>query len=197
MLARWVGRDVTLLQSLYQVTITMSTIGYEDLLDSKRSSLLMGFNIVAILMYMVVVAYTISNFTAFLVEGRLNEYFLTKRMQKRIGKMEQHYIVCGVKDIGVFVAHELHETSRPFVVIDKDMSAIEALRKDIPSLAYIEGDATDDHALLEAGVKNARAVVACLENDKENLYLALTAKELNSCLVLAAKYDSPKSRRSC
>jgi voltage-gated potassium channel len=177
------------------VVISISTIGYEDMLDTKSSTVLTLFNIFVILTSMVTVAYAVSNFTAFLVEGRLKKYFLLKKHLKRIKKMDQHYIICGVKDIGIFAAKELHETKRPFVVIDDSQNAIDALRQDIPSLVYFEGDATDDHVLLQAGIAKARALIACLDNDKENLYLVLAAKEHNPNMVIAAKYNSPKTRQ--
>jgi voltage-gated potassium channel len=188
-------RDVSLLTCIYMVMITVSTVGYEDVLNSKESTSLMVFNIITILIYLVVVAYTVSNLTAFLVEGRLRKYFEYIKLRKRIRKMDQHYIICGVKDLGFFVALELHQTQRPFVVIDDSLRAIEALREEVPSLVYIEGDATDDHILVNAGVERAKALVACLDTDKENLYLVVTAKEWNKNLQLAAKYTTPKARR--
>ena len=193
-LCRAEQRDVSFLRCLYMVVISISTIGYADLLDTQSSTTLTVFNIIVILASMVTVAYAISNFTAFLVEGRLKKYFLYKKHLKRIKKMHQHYIICGVKDIGIFAAQELHQTKRPFVVIDDSPGALEALRQAIPTLTSLEGDATDDQVLLQAGIQKARALVACLDNDKENLYLVLAAKELNRTLQIAAKFNSPRTR---
>jgi voltage-gated potassium channel len=189
------GRDVSYLRCLYMVVITISTIGYEDMIQTTGSRILSVVNITMILVSMVIVTYAISNFTAFLVEGHLEKYFLRKSHLKRIRKMEQHYIVCGIKDIGIFVAKELFETKRPFVVIEESSAAIEALSKEIPSLVVIEGDATDDHLLTQAGISRACGLVACLDNDKENLYLVMAARELNKGLQIAAKFNSPKNRQ--
>ena len=194
-LARWEDRDVTLLQCLYMVAITISTAGYEDPLNCKDSTILTLFNICAIMLYMVMVAYTISNFTAFLVEGRLRKYFQLKACLKRIKKMENHIIVCGIKDIGYFAAQELQETKRHFVVIDQDEAAVKALQHEIPSLVWLEGDATDDHILQQADIDKAQALIAALDDDKENLYLVLAARELNPKIKLAAKFNSPKARK--
>lgn len=194
-LCRSEGRDVPYLRCLYMVVITISTIGYEDMIGTTGSTTLSILNIVVILISMVIVAYTISNFTAFLVEGYLEKYFLRKAQRKRIKKMEQHYIICGVKDIGIFVAKELYETKHSFVIIDENLPAIESLRQEIPSLVHIEGDAADDHILNQAGIAKARGLIACLENDKENLYLVMAAKELNKNLQIAAKFISPKNRQ--
>jgi voltage-gated potassium channel len=189
------NRNISFLRCLYMVVITISTIGYEDMLGTQSSVVMTVFNIGVILTSMVMVAYAVSSFTAFLVEGRLKKYFILKKHLKRIKKMDQHYIICGVKDIGIFAAKELHETKRPFVAIDDSPHALDALRQDIPSLVYFEGDATDDNVLLQAGIGKARALIACLDNDKENLYLVLAAKEHNPNLLIAAKYNSPKTRQ--
>ena len=195
MLMRYEGREVSLLRCFYMVTITVSTVGYEDLLGTKDSNLLMLFTIISIMLYMVAVAYTISNFTAFLVEGRLKRYFLLKRTLKRIKKMDQHYIICGIKDIGVFTAKELHKTKRPFVVIEENAEAIEELSHEIGSLVSLQGDPTDDHLLKQAGIEKAQALIGCLEDDKDNLYLVLAAKELNPEIKIAAKCNLPKNQK--
>lgn len=191
----WDGRQESFLRCLYMVTITISTIGYEDLLGVKNSPTMMMFNIVAIVAYMLIVAYTISNFTAFLVEGRLTRYFLYRKNRKRIRKMDQHTIICGIKDIGSFTAQELHQTQRPFVVVDDDPAVLEALRQEIPNLVYLEGDSTDDHILVEAGAEKAAALVAALADDKDNLYLVLAAREINPNIKIAAKYNAPRTRQ--
>lgn len=195
LLMQFEGREISLLRCFYMVTITVSTVGYEDLLNAKDSNLVMIFTIVSIFVYMVAVAYTISNFTAFLVEGRLKLYFDKRKILKRIRKMDEHCIICGIRDIGAFAAKELHETQRPFVVIEESQQAIEELAKEMPSLVSLQGDATDEHYLKLAGIAKASALIACLEDDKDNLYLVLAAKELNANIKIAAKYNLPKNRK--
>ena len=194
LLIHWQGRDVSFLTCLYHVAITISTIGYEDMLETRSSPLLSLLNIGLIIIFMLAVAYAISNFTAFLVEGRVTRYFLHKKQLKRIKKMDEHFIICGARDVGIFVAHELHETRRPFVVIDESPAALEALRQEIPSLVALEGDPAAEALLEEAGVRKARALVACLDGDKDNLYLVFAARELNPNLQIGAKFVSPHNR---
>jgi voltage-gated potassium channel len=190
----WEGRQVGLLQCLYMVTITMSTIGYEDMIGTQGSRLLTALNIGLIVLYMLAVAYAVSNFTAYLIEGRLSNYFQRNKTRKRIRAMDQHYIICGVKDIGAHVARELHETKRPFVVIDDSAAAIEELRREMPKISALEGDPTSDEMLQQAGIGRAKALIAALENDKENLYLVVAAKDLNPSIKIAARYNSPATR---
>jgi voltage-gated potassium channel len=190
----WEGRQVGLLQCLYMVTITMSTIGYEDMIGTQGSRLLTALNIGLIVVYMLAVAYAVSNFTAYLIEGRLSNYFQRNKTRKRISAMDQHYIICGIKDIGVYVARELFETQRPFVVIDESRQALDDLRKQLPKVAALEGDPTSDEMLQQAGIGRARAMIAALENDKENLYLVVAAKDLNPNIKIAARYNNPATR---
>lgn len=191
---QWEGRPAGLLQCLYMVTITMSTIGYEDMVGTQGSPLLTALNIGLIVVYMLAVAYAVSNFTAYLIEGRLSNYFQRNKNRKRIRAMDHHYIICGIKDIGAHVARELHETRRPFVAIDDSRQAIEALRRDLPRMAALEGDPTSDEMLQQAGIGRARALIAALENDKENLYLVVAAKDLNPKIKIAARYNNPATR---
>ena len=107
--------------------------------------------------------------------------------------MENHYIICGVKEVGIFVAQELAQTKRPLVAVDTEAAALEKLRTEIPDLISVKGDATEESILLDAGVKHAKALIACLETDKDNIFLVLEAKELNPKLEVAAKYDAPHS----
>lgn len=191
---QWEGRPTELLQCLYMVTITMSTIGYEDMIGTQGSPLLTAINIGLIVIYMLAVAYAVSNFTAYLIEGRLSNYFQRNKTRKRIQAMDQHYIICGVKDIGAYVARELQETKRPFVVVDDSRAALDELRKEMPKLAALEGDPTSDEMLQQAGIARARALIAALENDKENLYLVVAAKDLNPNIKIAARYNNPATR---
>lgn len=193
-LCRWEGRDVSFLRCLYMVAITLSTIGYEDMLDTGSSAVLTVFNICLIVVFMVTVAYAISNFTAFLVEGRIKEYFLHKKQLKRIKKMDQHTIICGARDVGVFVARELHETQRPFVMVDESPAALDGLRQELPEALCFEGDPAAEHILEQAGIRKARALVACLENDKDNLYLVFAARELNPEIQIGSTFISPHNR---
>lgn len=189
------GGQIPFLRCLYMVIITISTVGYEDQINSKDSTLLTIVNIGVILTCMVAVAYSVSNFTAFLVEGRVTRYFLLKKNLKRVRKMRDHYIICGIKNIGLFAARELAETRRSLVVIDDNPAALDQLHKSLPDVVCFEGDATDDQVLRQAGIEHAYALAACLENDKDNLYLVMTARELNKKLLLAAQFNSPASRQ--
>ncbi|MDQ7778831.1 MAG: potassium channel protein [Planctomycetota bacterium] len=168
------------LDSLYMTVITVGTVGYGEIIDLSHSPAGRVFTIVFIIVSLLVIAIITSMLAASLVELELSGIWRKRRMNKEIAKLSNHYIVCGSGEIGLHVAQELRATNRPFVVIDLNKDALEKLAGTIPDLAYIVGDATDDIVLLSAGIDRAAGVVAALHSDKDNLYITVMAKELNS-----------------
>lgn len=110
-------------------------------------------------------------------------------MRKAIDSMEGHVVVCGAGSTGKHVIEELIATATPFVVIDQNQEHLERLSTDLMQgrMLYVLGDATDDHALVEAGVSRARGVVAALTHDKDNLFVTLSARSLNAGARIVSK----------
>lgn len=177
----------TWFQSLFHTVITLSTVGYGELPGMEHDTLARAFSIVLIVLGAGSMVYFASVITALLVEGELRELFRRNRMRKGIESMEGHVIVCGVGRTGQHVLRELRVTHTPFLVIDNDAEKMARLRDEMPDLAYLVGDATEDEVLLSAGIAKARGVVAALTDDKENLYVTLTARSLNPSLRIVAK----------
>ena len=106
-------------------------------------------------------------------------------MDKKIARLQEHYIVCGFGRIGMEICSILKENNRPFVVIERDEDVV----KEIERLDYIElvGDASDDDVLLAAGIERARGLIAVVGTDADNLYITLTARGLNHDLFIMAR----------
>ncbi len=102
-------------------------------------------------MGLVMVSFITSVITAFIVEGTLKETFWRKKMEKRISKLKNHYIVCGVEEAGYYIVKELHETQRPYILVDTDRKIIERIFQTIEDQIFIEGDPTDGNTLSKAG----------------------------------------------
>lgn len=121
-------------------------------------------------------------------------------MQKVIGRLSGHYIVCGVGRVGSNVANELIQTGRECVIIDGDLQHIESFLEKHPSQYYLHADATDNDVLLTAGVKQARGVFAVATDDSQNLVISLSAKQLNPNLRVVARChdlkNAEKTRRA-
>ncbi len=181
------GGRWTWFQSLFHTVITLSTVGYGELPGMENVAVARVISLSLIVLGAGTMVYFASVVTALLVEGELRELLRRNRMRKGIDVLSDHIIVCGVGRTGTHVVHELLATHTPFVAIDSDAEKMARLREEYPGLAYVVGDATEDDVLESAGIRRARGIVAALSDDKENLYVTLSARALNPALRIIAK----------
>jgi len=143
------------------------------------------FTITLIVFGIAVMLYALSTITAFFVEGELQEILRQRQMSKEIGKIKSHIIVCGAGETGHYIADELRVSRRPFVMIERDHERIERLRAE--GIAHVEGDAAEEHVLEEAGIMRARGLAVALPTDPENIFVTITARQMNRDLTIIAK----------
>ncbi len=188
--ARW-----SLAECLYMTVVTLSTVGFEETLPGlKETPLGRIWTMGLIVLGSGTVIYFVSTLTAWIVESDLAGVLRRKRMQKNIDSLADHIIVCGAGATGVHVIRELVAAATPFLIVDHDLTRIARVAEELETeLLYIEGDATDDQAMQQAGIARARGVVAALSSDKDNLYVAVTARALNSRLRIVAKGVEPSA----
>ena len=108
----------SLLDCLYMTVITITTIGYGEIIDLSHNPGGRVFTIFIAFSGIGIATYVLSNVTALMVEGRLKEVFRRRKMEKEIKKLRRHYIICSAEDVGFYIANELHSTQRPYVVVD-------------------------------------------------------------------------------
>lgn len=185
--------EYSLLDCLYMTVITITTIGYGEIVDLSRNPAGRIFTMFIAFSGIGIATYLFSNVTALMVEGRLKEVFRRKRMEKEIGKLKGHYIICSAEDVGFYVVNELHITQRPYVVIDMDKTKIERALKAFPELLSVEGDATDGETLQKAGIHVASGLFAVTGDDNQNLVISLTAKQTNPDIRVIAKCNDVKN----
>lgn len=190
------GRSVSFLQALYMAVITLGGVGYSEVVDTSQNVGLRVFNMLVVFCGVTISVYVFSVVTAFLVEGEITNFFGRRKMEKRIGDLTDHYIVCGLGDTGRYVVDELIKTHSPFVVVEHSEDAIKrfqehdaAAYKETP---YVLADATDEEALLRAGVDRARGVIAALGSDKDNLIVTVLVKQKNSQIRIVARCSDLK-----
>ncbi len=181
------GRDVTFLQALYMTVITLSTVGYGEVVDTSHNPLLRIFNIFVLLFGVAIMIYVISVVTAFLVEGQLSDLFRRRKMEKQISTLTGHYIICGLGDTGRHVAEELQTTGTPFVMIESNDEVARKFCEERHDLLYIIGDATDEAVLDHAGVGRARGLIAGLPADKDNLVITFLVRQKNPAIRIVAR----------
>jgi len=179
--------EESFLKLLYMTGITLTTVGYGDVLGVENVPGAIIYTIILMIAGMGVVLYATSVMTAFIIEGNLKNAFTRERARRRVLKMKNHYIICGAGETGVHVIKEMISSGHDCVVIESSLEKKEEINNDFPELPIIIGDATSDAILEEAGIERAKGLVAALSNDKDNLFLVVSAKLLNSRLSIVAK----------
>ena len=183
------GGHNTIFECFYMTIITLSTVGYAEVIPLTYGGRI--FASVLIITGMGSLIYFGSTLLAFWVELDLQQLRRKRRMEKRIDNMRDHVIVCGVGTTGSRVVEELLETGTPFVMIDNREERIREvcniLGGDREAIPRIVGDATEDRVLHQAGIDRARGLVAALRSDKDNLYLILSARQLNPSARIVAR----------
>ncbi|MBI3600488.1 MAG: potassium channel protein [Nitrospinae bacterium] len=187
------GERYTLIDCLYMTVITVATIGYGEIVDMSASPGGRVFTMFIALFGIGIMTYIFSNFTAYVVEGELNEAFRRMKMEKMVKGLKGHYIVCGIEGVGLNIVKELHETGRPHVIVDIDKNKINKLLEEIRNEIFIEGDATDGDSLLKAGIKDANGLFAVTGNDNQNLVISLTAKQINPNIKVVVRCHDIKN----
>jgi len=184
---RWFGGpQVTLLDAFYMAVITVSTVGYGEVVDTHTHPELRLFNIFVILFGIGIMLYVFSAATAFIVEGELKDIFRRRKMLKQVQDMHDHFIVCGAGETGSYMVQELLKTGNMFVLIDHDEERLAKISQlgDVPVL---KGDGADEEILTTARIEKARGLASVLPEDKDNLLVTVTARQLNPSLRIVAR----------
>jgi len=187
------GRQYSFVDTLYMTVITITTIGFTEVIDLSGNVAGRIFTMFIAISGIGVLAYILTSVTALVVEGQLTESFRRRRMEKTAGNYRGHYIVCGCGSVGCYIADELHATRRPHVIVDLDKKSIEGNLESPRDEVFIEGDATDSDILLRAGVEKAAGLFAVTGDDNQNLVVSLTAKQLNPRLRVVARCNDTRN----
>ena len=201
--------DLSLIDSLYFTIITLTTVGYGDFTPhtnmpaSGNPYIIKFFAIFIILVGMGSVLYVLSVFTEYLVSGDLVRRRNAKRMQKLISSLRGHYIICGGGRAGYYIMQELKKTLRPFAIIERAEERLKEVKQEFDDLLYIQGDATQDEIIEQAGLEHASGIIAALPDEKDNLFIVMSMaqkkRESGRNFRIAAKVEhfrkmAPKMR---
>jgi len=173
----------SLADSLYVTVQTLTTVGYGDLPPHSGRGRL--FAVLVMLIGAGGVALAISTIVQSVVQSELISTFGQRRLSKKMSKLKDHYIICGSGRVGSHLIRDLLAANESFVVIENDQQrAAEFSQRDVNVLV---GDATLEDSLRDVGVEHARGLAACLPNDADNVYVVLTARDLNPNLRIVAR----------
>jgi voltage-gated potassium channel len=174
----------TLSEAIYQTIITMATVGFEEVhpLDNQG----MWFTSVLVVVSIGIFFYAVTSLTRYIVEGVFMNTYKDNKVKRRIEKLSDHVVICGFGRNGKQAVIELSQHQVSVVVIEQHPETVQLLRS-TPGRLYVEGDATDEEVLKLAHVESARALITTLPTDADNLFVVLSARELNPELKIISR----------
>jgi voltage-gated potassium channel len=181
------------LDCLYMTVITIFTVGFHEV--GALTTLGRIFTMLIILGGAGTAIFAFTKVGEIVYEGGVGRFWRRRKMEYDLKNIKDHYIICGHGRMGRIVRERLEEEKLPFVVVDKNEEKLEVL-KEKTACCFIEGDATQEDVLLDAGIKRAKGLAALLPTDPDNLYLVMTVKLLNpSLFVLARAMDEEAEKK--
>ncbi len=174
-----------LVDALYMTVITLSTVGFGEVTPLHPLGRI--FVIFLILVGVALAGFTASVIGELVLEGHFSEIFGRRKMESRIGKLNGHFIIAGFGRVGRQVAKEFQKRKVDFVVIEKDSDTISLCERE--GILVVLGEATEDDTLRRAGIDKARTLISTLPDEAQNVYLTLTARDMNKGMQIIARAD--------
>lgn len=181
--------DWSTFEALYMTVITLATVGFSEVHTLSLEGRV--FTILLIIFGAGTIAYTIGTLIQFMVEGQLRSVLGRKKVEKQISMIKSHYIVCGYGRIGRLICRDFQAKPVPFIIVEQDAAICDML--DQQGLLYIQGDATRDEVLLQAGIQKAKGLITAVTSDSANVFITLTARGLNPALFILARASEESS----
>ena len=171
-------------EAVYQTIITIATVGFEEVhqLDNRG----MWFTSFLVVFSIGIFFYAVTSFTRFIVEGVFMNTYKDNKVKRKINRISEHVVICGYGRNGKQAAIELHEHNVKIVIVEQNPEIVQGLR-DTPGVLYVEGDATDEEVLMQTHMESARAMITTLPQDADNLFVVLSAKELNPHMKIISR----------
>ncbi|WP_230936965.1 potassium channel family protein [Psychroserpens luteolus] len=181
--------DYSWVDSLYMTVITVTTVGFGEVqpLDDNAKV----FTIFLIMASVVILGYAITVITEYILSKNNYEELKQKKMQKKIDSFKNHIIICGYGRNGKQAAKKLLAYKKPFVVIEKDKEVLEKFQSEM--VPFVLGNANEDEILLQAGVDRAETLISALPNDADNLFVVLSARQINQKMNIISRASQETS----
>lgn len=177
------------IDAIYMTVITISTVGFEEVVPLDNQGKL--FTVFLIIISVFVFAYAISVITEFILSRSALRNIIERRTLKKIRGMENHIIICGFGRNGKEAAEKLHTHNQQFVIIEKNRAVIE--RYENSEISFVEGNASEDEVLEKAGIHNAKCLITALPSDADNLFVVLSARQINGKLLIISRASHESS----
>jgi len=181
-----------IVDSIYMTVISLTTTGYGEVHPLSIKGKL--FSIILLILGASLFVYVITLLARALMEGQFRELLEKKAMRDKINKLHNHYIICGFGRIGKTISDSLKSSNMPFVIVERNKEVFDELKK--LGYFYVEGDATQEEFLINAGVKSARVLICVLHSDADNVYTTLTARSINPGIFIIARASEKRAEKN-
>ncbi len=175
----------SLQDAFYMTAITISAVGFREIGQLSFTGRI--FTMFLIFMGVTLLAGWVAIVTSFLVSADLRNYFRRKKMFDKIKNMKKHTILCGGGTTGKVIAEEFKNKDSDLIVIEDDKGVITRFQNKFPNIPLIEANATNEESLWIANIKSAGCLISSLSSDIDNLYVVITARDLNPDLFIVAR----------
>lgn len=183
--------NLSFLDSLYMTIITMSTVGFKEVRAFSEGGRI--FTIILITTNLGIFTYSITTLSAYFLDGEFRKLYKSLKVKNKISKLKDHVIICGYGRNGHQACRDMESHNIPYVVIENSEKVISELRE--KNILTINGDATVDQKLLEAGVYHARALITTLPTDADNVFVVLTARKINTGMKIISRATDESSKQ--
>lgn len=180
----------TLGEAFYMTVITISTVGFNEV--RPLSDVGRVFTAFLIIFSFSIFVYAVTSISNYILNGEYKVYFKDLRINKKVSKISNHTIICGYGRNGKQAATELKSHHVKYVVIEQNKELSEELRGE-HEIPFVEGDATFEKTLERAGIGSASALITTLPKDADNLFVVLTAREMNPNLLIISRASKDNS----
>jgi voltage-gated potassium channel len=182
--------DYSWIDALYITIITVTTVGFSEVRPMGAEGKM--FTVLLIVTSVFIGGFAISVVTEYLLSRNSLQILKKKRVKKAIDSLSNHVVLCGFGRNGMQAAERLRAYNKPFVIIERDKDIID---KDSTNFFFVEGDANDDDVLLSAGVDRAQFLITALPDDSTNLFVVLSARQLNTNLFIISRASLVNSQK--
>ena len=177
--------------ALYMTVITLGTVGYGEVQRLSPAGRI--FTMVLIIAGVGFVFYLAASVIQLMVEGRVREILGRRKLEKKIRAQKGHYIICGYGRVGSSICEALGSKPIGIVVIERDPAGVAKLNE--RNILHVVGEATDEENLIKANIQQARGLIAALKTDSDNVYVTLSARQLNPDLFIMARAGEERSEK--
>lgn len=182
--------EYKLLDAFYMTIITISTVGFREIETlTDNGKLFTSFYIISNLIFF---AFLVSTVGKYIFEGELNKIYNSIMKGREVSKLRGHIIVCGYGRNGRRAALELKNSKKKFLIIENDDHVLERFPDAAKTYNFFMGDATQDKTLLDAGIRRATTIITTLPSDSENVFITLTAREMNPDINIISRASDEK-----